>query len=201
MLSDPFLHKHIPLTASYFRQKICSLLRLTVLNSNWASSSDFLISTFICGLPYAGLWFPYDMNSAWVPLWSLPEMPPNVTFRPFDVLFHFCRKELECLWLICSSPLCVLTSSVTAAERRIRPALGFEWPFLSGKTSVTETLNHYPLIELELCYFSWLFAGTPESLLINVNSHPVISGFYLMKAAVVGIFWCRLQSAVIDTWL
>lgn len=48
----------------------------------------------------------------------------------------------------------------------IRALLGVECQFLSGwKPSVTETLNHYSLIELELYYFSWL----TESLLINVG--------------------------------
>lgn len=100
-------------------------------------------------------------------------MPQNVTFRPSEALFHFRKRGLDFTWRAVVS-LSVHMKSISilqlSRKRRIGAILGVECQFLSGrKPSVTETLNHYSLIELELYYFSWLFAGTTESLLINVG--------------------------------
>lgn len=100
--------------------------------------------------------------------------PPDVTFwHPKNCFIH--KKGIWILHdyiFVVIIGVCMRSGNVWCLSRKcwFRALLGVECQFLSGwKPSVTETLNHYSLIELELYYFSWLFAGTTESLLINLG--------------------------------
>lgn len=102
------------------------------------------------------IWIPFGL------LLSLPaEMPPNVTFRPSEALFHFCKNRLDFTCLNCNShSWCTysMRGHYVFRKRWIKAILGVECQFLSGwKPSVAETLSHYSLIELELyCFLGYV---------------------------------------------
>lgn len=97
-------------------------------------------------------------------------MPPNVTFRPSVVAFHFpltgfgfdMIKLLQTLSLF-------LWGRLDSGNCWISFPRGAECQFLSGRNISNRTLNHYSLIESEMYYFSCLFSGTTESLLISAG--------------------------------
>lgn len=100
----------------------------------------------------------------------LPELRPNVTFRPSVVAFHFPLTGFGFDMIKLLQPLSLfLWGWLDSGNCWISFLQGVECQFLSGRNISNWTLNHYSLIESEMYYFSSLFSGTTESLLISVG--------------------------------